>query len=463
MSSTIVSEEITVQEQSQDQQPQAPEKRRGFYGFYVACVLFVATLLNAIDSNEFSSSAPVIARELHMGISSIGLLISAFTIFLTISIIPIGLWADRARRSSVIGACLAVWSTATALTSLAGNFFGLFLTRMFTGIGEAGYSPAGASLVGDLYRKEQQPRVMSWLALATVVGTVIGIVLGGVIAGLALGSWRWAFVITGVPGLVLAAVAWRIREPARQRATGAESGRPSLRPGAAVRQRLQLLLRNKPLMCMFVYGILTEFTATALQSYFLVLLQQKDGLGMTSGQAAGYAGIALGPTALVGVLLGGYLTGWLRRRYHTANVMICVVSVLLTAPLNTATLVSLLVTHDRTLFTALLLPSFFVNALHIGPAAAAIIDLSPRGMRASVMATYLFVVRILGTSTAPLLVGTLASAFDPTGTHFLQSIAGHDVLVALLCTCPFAFIGASIIGSIGLRLVRRDPTCVAAI
>src|SRR5205807_1334823 len=161
----------------------------------------------ALDSNVFTSAAPVIARELHLNIGTIGILTSAFTIFLTISIIPVGLWADRTKRSHVISACLAVWSLATACTALAGNFRGLFLTRMFTGIGEAGYVPAGNSLVGDYFRSEQRPKVLSWLALATLIGSILGIVMGGVIAGLAPGSWHLAFLVTGVPGLLLAVCA----------------------------------------------------------------------------------------------------------------------------------------------------------------------------------------------------------------------------------------------------------------
>src|SRR5437868_188345 len=144
------------------------------------------------------------------------MLASAFTIFLTISVIPIGLWADRAKRSHVIAACLTVWSLATALTGLAGNFIGLFLTRTFTGIGEAGYGPAGNSLVGDTFQEDQRGKVMSWLTLAGVIGPLVGLVLGGVIAGLAAGSWKLVFLVTGIPGLILAVFAWRLREPVRR-------------------------------------------------------------------------------------------------------------------------------------------------------------------------------------------------------------------------------------------------------
>ncbi len=99
---------------------------------YIFFLLLAATLLNGLDSSEFTGAANVIARDLHLTINDIGILASAFTILITISAIPIGLLADRAKRSHVIGACLAVWSLATALTGLATNFIALFLTRTLT-------------------------------------------------------------------------------------------------------------------------------------------------------------------------------------------------------------------------------------------------------------------------------------------------------------------------------------------
>jgi sugar phosphate permease len=102
------------------------QKRKNHYTLYVFFVLFAATLLNSLDASEFTSASTVIGRELHLSIGDIGMLASAFTIFLTVSIIPIGLWADQAKRSHVIAACLAVWSLATTLTGLASNLIALF-------------------------------------------------------------------------------------------------------------------------------------------------------------------------------------------------------------------------------------------------------------------------------------------------------------------------------------------------
>lgn len=438
--------------------------RKKYYAYYVFFVLFTATLLNALDGNVFTSAAPVIARELRLDISAIGILTSAFTIFLTISIIPVGLWADRTKRSRVISACLVVWSLATALTALAGNVLSLFFTRMFTGIGEAGYTPAGNSLVGDFFSKEQRPKILSWMALATLIGAIMGIVMGGVIAGLGRGSWHWAFLVTGLPGLVVAVCAWRLREPEHKQiqtlSSAEQTKSSSIRPGEMIKD-LRILLSSKALACVIIYGVLVEFTATGLQAYFPTLLQQKDALGMSSGQAATFAGLALGPTALIGVLVGGYLAGWLRRRHETANLLVCVMSTMITAPFNLATILVLMFTHNLLLFCLVMLPAFFVNTMHIGPLSAAVLDMAPTDRRASTVALFLFVVRILGTATAPLVIGMLASHFDPSGLRFLHSMAGHDLLLALLCTCPIAFIGATVAGVFGLRVMRTGRQIAA--
>ncbi|GAC1391461.1 MAG: MFS transporter [Ktedonobacteraceae bacterium] len=441
---------------TQEKQPRAIHARTSRYAFSVFVVLLLATLLNGLDSSEFTGASAVIGRELHLSISDIGMLASAFTLFLTISIIPLGLLADRMRRSHVIAACLAVWSLATALTGMASNMVGLFLTRSFTGIGEAGYGPAGNSLVGDVFPEDQRGKVLSWLSLASVIGPLAGMVLGGVIAGLSTGSWKLLFLVTGIPGLLLAFFAWRLHEPARQ-TTGRlpdAAAQDTLKTKYMLAQ-LRSLLRIKTFVCLLIIGVLTTFTSTALQTFFPILLQQHDTFGMTSAQAGAYAGLLLGPTAIVGVILGGYLADWLTRRSARARLLIIIVSVLLTFPLN---ITSLLIanTHNIALFSAVMIPTFFVNTLHIAPLSAAFLDVVPSESRASAVAISLFTARILGSAVAPLAIGMLTGFLDPTGLHFLHNLAGHDIVLALLSTCPLAFIGAGIVGIIGLRWVHQD-------
>ena len=78
--------------------------RRGSsrYALYVFWVLFAIGFLNYLDRNVLTGAANVVAHELGLGIDSIGYIASAFLIVYAVCIIPMGLWADRARRKNVV-------------------------------------------------------------------------------------------------------------------------------------------------------------------------------------------------------------------------------------------------------------------------------------------------------------------------------------------------------------------------
>ena len=89
---------------------------------------------------------------------------------------------------------------------------------MVLGIGEAGYYPAGTALLSDYFSRTKRAQVMSRWTAGSLIGLMIGFIAGGVVAGLGYGMWRLAFLFTGIPGLVLAFLAYRLREPRRNQA-----------------------------------------------------------------------------------------------------------------------------------------------------------------------------------------------------------------------------------------------------
>src|SRR5712691_9823680 len=64
-----------------------------------------------------------------------------------VAALPFGYWGDRGVRSTVIGVGVTIWSLATLVSGIAGNYVQLFLSRSAVGVGEASYYPAGTSLV----------------------------------------------------------------------------------------------------------------------------------------------------------------------------------------------------------------------------------------------------------------------------------------------------------------------------
>src|SRR5438034_1415644 len=170
-------------------------------------------LLNYLDRYVAAAVAPQIQDELHLSNSEVGLFGTAFLLVYAIAAIPFGYWGDRGVRKTVIGVGVTIWSLATLLTGFARNYVQLFLSRAVVGIGEASYYPAGTSLLSDYFPKEQRARVMSIWGAGSTIGIAIGYAGGGYIAD-KLG-WRAAFFIAGVPGLIVAFLAFQMREPLR--------------------------------------------------------------------------------------------------------------------------------------------------------------------------------------------------------------------------------------------------------
>ena len=189
---------------------------------------------------------------------------------------------------------------------------------MILGIGEAGYLPAGTAMLSDYYHHERRSRIMSWWSVSTLLGVVFGIVIGGIVAGLSTGSWRLAFLFTGIPGVILAFLAWRLREPRRNEAdearllARAETVTAPL-PSAIVPMRrsflrqLRDLVRIKTLVVLTVMQVFALFVMSVAVVYLPIYLQQKDGFALSSGVAGAFSGGVIAVAGIIGTIGGGYL------------------------------------------------------------------------------------------------------------------------------------------------------------
>lgn len=435
---------------------------------YTFSVLFVISLLNYLDRYVLTGGANKIALELGFGLADIGYISSAFLVVYTLATLPLGIWADHAKRKSVIAFSVAIWSVATALTALATNFATLFLSRMLLGIGEAGYFPAGNAMISDYFSRGKRARVMSWWSTAQLIGILGGFGIGGAIAGLYPGSWRLAFLFTGIPGLLLAFLIWRAREPRRNQA---DEEAIALEPYAlnqapevhevehivsvppALFAQLTSLLKIRTLVILIVIEIFAYFVLGVNTTFLPIYLQQKDTFGLSSGQAGLYAGAVIVLAGIVGTLLGGYMADLLSRRYPGARVLVCGIGFLLSAPAFALAITS----HNFVVFTVFFVITGLLLTIHTGPSSAATQDIVPSTLRASALAISLLIAHMLGDAFSPSLVGFIATTFDPThGMHFQAGMAGHDLATALLITSTPALVIAGLVGVFGSRWMSAD-------
>src|SRR5229473_7770001 len=169
--------------------------------------------LNYLDRWVAAAAAPLIQKEFHIDDAQVGLLGTAFLLVYAVAALPFGYWGDRGVRRTIIGVGVTIWSLATLFSGLAANYVLLFLGRAAVGVGEASYYPAGTSLVSDYFPREQRGRVMSIWGAGSVFGIAAAYAGGGFVADHY--GWRTAFFIAALPGLILAILAFTLREPLR--------------------------------------------------------------------------------------------------------------------------------------------------------------------------------------------------------------------------------------------------------
>jgi MFS family permease len=203
------------------------------YSWYVLATLFVVYALNFIDRQILGILAPQIAADLKLSLADLGFLYgTAFAVFYSLFGIPLGKLADMWVRTRLMAIGLGLWSLMTAASGFAGSLTQLTLARIGVGIGEATASPCAYSMISDYFPKAKRATALAIYGSGLFFGAGLSLFLGGAIADgwastfpngtapLGLKGWQAAFVIVGLPGLILALIVASLREPIRGLADG---------------------------------------------------------------------------------------------------------------------------------------------------------------------------------------------------------------------------------------------------
>ena len=211
----------------------------GAYAKYVLVVLVVVYVFNFIDRSILTILGPYIQKDLGLSDGQLGLLSgTVFALFYGLFGLALGRLADNWVRTWTIALGLSLWSGMTALSGFATNFGTLAAARVGVGVGEASASPAAYSLISDWFPKEKRATVLSIYSSGIFIGAGLSFAISGVVvegwnkafvaggAPFGLAGWQAAFLIIGLPGLLLAALVLTLREPPRGLADGILSKTP---------------------------------------------------------------------------------------------------------------------------------------------------------------------------------------------------------------------------------------------
>jgi len=420
----------------------------------VVALLLMAYTVSLIDRQILSLMVQPIRAHLQISDTQISLLHGlAFAIFYTLFGVFLGRAADHWSRRNMIIAGMTLWCLATAACGLAGSFTQLFIARIFVGIGEATLSPAAYSMIADYFPRERRARAMSVYSMGVFWGSGLALVLGGLAITATsqahsvvlpvlgeLQSWQLAFIVVGLPGLLVAALMLVVREPAR-RELSAQGSRTSdtlafFRANAAVLTTMILAFGAN--------GLINFGLASWAPTFFI------RAFGWTAGQIGTLYGAILLVCGSGGIFVGGWVAdrfvmagrqdGVLRTMRYSALLMIPSLCLFSVVESSTSALVALGL-------------ATFILGLPTGLAPVALYAITPNQFRGQVTACYLFSVTLIGMALGATLIALA------TDQLFKNDLAvGHSLALVTSLAAAFSYVFLTISSRLQRRGANRsDP------
>lgn len=402
------------------------------YKQLVLLLLVIAYTFNFIDRTIIATIGQAIKEELKISDFQLGMLGGLFFALLyTFLGIPLARFAERFSRVNIITGAIVIWSGFTALCGVATGYVMLAVFRFGVGVGEAGLSPSAHSLISDYYPPQRRASALGVYSFGIPLGAMLGAILGGQI--LDHFTWRVAFLLVGVPG-VLVAIALKliVKEPPRGHAdielraapapedvVPEEPARPAATLGgelAEIGAVMAALFGSWSVFNLVMGAMLVSFAGYAggqfAPPYFLRAFHLSYGtVGLLIGLVAG---IGQG----IGTLAGGPITDRLQhvspRWYALTPAIGCAISYPLIAAIYT-------VPSWQAAALLLVLPGIF-SYTFLGPTLGVVQNLVSVRRRATATAILFFVLNLVGLGGGPTLAGLVIDHLS--SFHFAHPGAG---------------------------------------
>jgi len=385
------------------------------YSNYVFMLLFLLYMFDYIDRMVVTSMFTHIEHDWGITHTQSGLLVSSVYWAIVILSFPVSLLVDRWSRARTIGVMAVLWSLATALCALTGNFVQLLLARMLIGIGEAGYAPGGTAMISGLYPVDRRARMMGIWNASIPLGSAIGVLLGGIIA--AKLGWKHAFGLVALPGFIVAVLFYFVKDYKTVELSFFDKDSNKIK---MERKDLVKEFITKPSVIFTYFGMAAVvFVTTAMITWLPTYFEKVRGI---SAEAAGKMASSVMVLALIGAPLGGFLTDFWRRTRPNARMLFPAITTVISAVIL---FIALTVFKGTIQYVTLLVFGIFITAFLAG-AIAVTQDVIHPGLRATSYAIAVVVQNLLGSSMAPIVLGKI---YDLSNIQTALSILPFVLLV----------------------------------
>jgi predicted MFS family arabinose efflux permease len=387
-------------------------------------ILFLVSTSNYADRQVVALLIEPIKAEFGVSDAMIGMLTGfAFAFVYAVFGIPVAWLADRSDRKWIISLSLFAWSIATRACGMAQSFAQLVVARAGVGVGEAGAIPPAQSLIADYFPPAQRARALAIFMASAMTGYMIAFALGGYIA--AAHGWRQAFLLLGLPGILLGLIgAFGLREPRRIPTYAVRPGEgeslPDMLRALSKKPSYILLVVTMILYYMVAYGA----TVTWFPSYLIRVLH------VDLRTVGTLYGVVQAGSSVLGTLVGGFITDALVRRDERWLTRLPGILLVLCFPLYELALL----VPNFTLFTSIVFVAAFMQYAAMPPIYAALHKVCGSQRRAMAIAVAFFFANLLGLGCGPLLTGklsdVLSASYGPMGLGYALML-----VVAIFIPC----------------------------
>jgi MFS family permease len=419
-----------------------PEDRTGYlfsksYSNYVFILLFLLYLFDYADRMVVNSMFTSIQKDWFITDTQCGWLVSVIYLAIGVLTFPVSIMVDRWSRTKTIGIMAIVWSLATALCAFTGNYVQLFMARIMIGFGEAGYAPGGSALLSGMYPLEKRSKMMGLWNASIPLGSAIGVTLGGIIAQSF--GWKHAFGLVAFPGLIIAILFLFVKDYKTVDLSFVD------KRNNKVKMERQDIIRefiSRPSVLFTYFGMAAVvFVTTAMMVWLPKYFEIERGLeAKTAGTLAG----AVMVLALIGAPMGGFLIDKWRKTQANARLLFPAISTFLSALILFAAFILL-----KGVGQLIFLFAFGILVMtFIAGAAAVTQDVIHPGLRATSYAIAVAVQNLLGSFTAPIVLGKISDLSN---------------LRTAMTILPFVLMTGALLFYIGSRYYQKDLDKVAKI
>ena len=394
------------------------------FGMTIALMIF-----DYVDRQIIVSLFPHLKAEWGLSDKELGGLVSIVSITVAVGGIPIALVADRFSRVKSIVLMATAWSLATISCMFVRSYPALLSARAVVGLGEAGYGSVGAGLIASHFPARLRGTLMAFFFAAASVGSVLGVILGGVIAD--RWGWKAAFGVVGVPGLVLALLYLFVRDYKTVDLTPKlEAARQSF--GDMARHIVRVLARSRTMMWVCIAAPAQLIVVSAVWAWLPSFLVRAHGM---TPAAAGIKAALVVLAGAVGSIVWGAVADRIGRRYGPGAKLRTVAALCLA----TMFVISFafgaphlgIALSDQTQFAIIILGGLLM-VCHVGPASAAVIDVTHPGVRSTGASVLSLFQNLFGLALGPVICGALSDSIGLVEALTITPLAGVIAVFAFM-------------------------------